>query len=204
MTGFARLYLGENWLTDVLGSWSLGLAWFAVLAGTYTYWQVRDDVQPRMLAIILIGSLTIFGPWTSPERFQADLARYALTTHPTVITLRQWTDDGWRELPDRRTEISGDEEEPFPLQSAAPSDAIAHRLEAAGWQAPPVWSVRTASLWLSPQTTVEALPVLPKLAQGQSAELTFARFNPQRPMTRLVLRLWRSRYQLATGTCMVA
>jgi membrane protein DedA with SNARE-associated domain/membrane-associated phospholipid phosphatase len=199
IAGFARLYLGENWLADVLGGWSLGLAWFAVLAGAYTYRQVHDDVQPGILAASVIGLLAVFGPWTSPERFQADLARYAPATHLTIITQTQWTEGAWRELPDRRTEISGDEEEPFPVQWAARSDVIAHRLEAAGWQTPAAWSARAALLWLSPQTSVEALPVLPKLAQGQGAGLTFVKFDPQRPMSRLVLRLWRSHYQLATG-----
>ncbi|MDD1494070.1 MULTISPECIES: bifunctional DedA family/phosphatase PAP2 family protein [Burkholderia] len=202
MAGFARLYLGENWLADVLGGWSLGLAWFAVLAGTYTYRQVHDDVQPGILAAIVIGLLAIFGPWTSHERFQADLARYAPATRPTIITQSQWTEGAWRELPERRTEISGDEEEPLPLQWAARSDVIEHRLEAAGWQTPAAWSARSSLLWLSPQTSVEALPVLPKLAQGENAGLTFVKFDPQRPMSRLVLRLWRSRYELMTGdTC---
>ncbi|MBC8751304.1 membrane protein DedA with SNARE-associated domain [Paraburkholderia sp. WC7.3g] len=199
MTGFARLYLGENWLADVLGGWSLGLAWLAVLAGAYTYRQVRDDVRPRLLAVIVIALLAIFGPWTSAERFQADFARYAPRTHQTVLTLDQWTSGAWRALPERRTEISGDEEEPFPLQWAASSDAIAHSLEPAGWHVAPAWSARSALLWLSPAASVEALPVLPKLAEGNSAELTFMKLDPQRPMTRLLLRLWRSHYRLMAG-----
>jgi membrane protein DedA with SNARE-associated domain/membrane-associated phospholipid phosphatase len=199
MTGFARLYLGENWLADVLGGWSLGLAWFAVLAAAYTYQQVRDDVQPKILAFIVIGLLAVFGPWTSPERLQADLARYSPRTHEITLALNQWTDAGWRGLPERRTELSGDEEEPFPLQWAADSDAIRHDLESAGWRAAPAWSARSALLWLSPTASVADLPVVPKLAQGNSAELVFVKFDPRQPMTRLVLRLWRSRYRLMPG-----
>lgn len=199
LTGFARLYLGENWLADVLGGWSLGLAWFAVLAGTYTYQRVRDDVQPGLLAGIAIGVLAVFGPWTNPERFQADLARYAPRTQPVALVPSQWTAGGWRALPGRRIELSGDEEETLPLQWAADSSAIAHRLGSAGWQPAPAWSARSALLWLSPQTSVAALPVLQKLSEGNSAELAFVKFDPRRPMNRLVLRLWRSRYRLMTG-----
>jgi hypothetical protein len=117
-----------------------------------------------------------------------------------VLTPRQWTEGEWRALPAQRSEISGDEEENFPLQWAASADAITHRLVAAGWQAPPAWSVRSTLLWLSPKTSVNALPVLPLLSEGKSSELTFVKFDPRRPMGRLVLRLWRSPYRLTTGT----
>ncbi|MCX4174769.1 MULTISPECIES: bifunctional DedA family/phosphatase PAP2 family protein [Paraburkholderia] len=200
LTGFARLYLGENWLADVLGGWSLGLAWFAVLAGAYTYQRVRDDVHPKALAFIVGAVLAIFGPWTNPEHLQSDLARYSPARHETVLTLSHWVDEGWRVLPGRRIELSGDEEEYLPLQWAADSSAIVHRLESAGWQAATAWSARSALLWLSPKTPVAALPVLQKLSEGKSAELVFVKFDPRRPMNRLVLRLWRSRYRLAIGT----
>lgn len=199
LTGFARLYLGENWLADVLGGWSLGLAWFAVLAGAYTCQRVRDDVHPKALAFIVGAVLAIFGPWTNPEHLQSDLARYSPASYETVLTLSHWTDGGWRALPGRRIELSGDEEETLPLQWAADSSVIAHRLGSAGWQAAPGWSARSALLWLSPQTSVAALPVLQKLSEGNSAELVFVKSDPRRPMTRLVLRLWRSRYRLMTG-----
>jgi len=189
LTGFARLYLGENWLADVLGGWSLGLAWFAVLAGTYTYQQVGDDVHPKSLAFIVGGVLAIFGSWSIAEHLQTDLARYSPARRETMLTLNQWTDGGWRALPGRRTELSGDEEESLPLQWAADSTAIAHRLESAGWRVTPAWSAQSALKWLSPKTSVGALPVLPKLAQGEGNGLTFEKFDPHRPMTRLVLRL---------------
>ncbi|KLU22390.1 membrane protein [Caballeronia mineralivorans PML1(12)] len=200
MTGLARLYVGEDWLAGVLGGWSLGVAWFAVLAGAYAYRQVRDDILPGVLACIAGGALAIFGSWTISEHLETDLARYSVVTHETVLTPRQWTEGEWRALPGRRSEISGDEEENFPLQWAESDGAITHRLEATGWQAAPAWSIRPTLLWLSPQTSVDALPVLPLLAAGKGSELTFVKFDPQRPMGRLVLRLWRSPYRLTTGT----
>ncbi|HHT8903433.1 LssY C-terminal domain-containing protein [Burkholderia cenocepacia] len=199
LTGLARLYLGENWLADVLGGWSLGLAWFAVVAGLYTYWRVQDDVRPGLLAGLVMVVLAIFGPWTSPGHLQAELARYRPAIHETGVTLKQWSDGGWRELPARRTELSGDQEEALPLQWVDDSTAIAHRLEAAGWRVAPAWSAQSTLMWLSPRTSVAALPVLPKLSEGHSTDLTFAKFDPDRPMDRVVLRLWRSRFRLTDG-----
>jgi len=196
MTGFGRLYLGESWLSGVLGGWSLGLAWFAVMAGAYTYQQVRDDIGPKSLACIVCVVLAIFGSWTIAEDLPADIALYRPRMHEIVLTLSQWTNAGWRALPARRSEISGDEEESFPLQWVASGGTIADRLGSVGWRAAPAWSAKAALLWLSPKTPVEALPVLPKLAEGTSSELVFVKFDPRRPTSRLVLRLWRSRYRL--------
>jgi membrane protein DedA with SNARE-associated domain/membrane-associated phospholipid phosphatase len=200
LAGFARLYLGENWLADVLEGWSLGLAWFAVLAGVYLYRGVRDDVRPKRLPFIVGAVLAVFGSWSIAAYLEADLARYSPGTRETVLTPSQWTDGGWRALPARRTELSGDEEEYFPLQWADGSDAFRDRLESAGWRAAPAWTAQSALLWLSPKTSVDALPVLPKLAQGESSELAFEKFDPGQPMNRLVLRLWRSHYRLAAGS----
>jgi hypothetical protein len=44
------------------------------------------------------------------------------------------------------------------------------------------------------------LPVLPKFADGTNAQLTFVKFDAQRSMTRWVVRLWRSRYRVMTGS----
>ncbi|MFM0420299.1 bifunctional DedA family/phosphatase PAP2 family protein [Paraburkholderia aromaticivorans] len=200
MTGFARLYLGEDWLAGVLGGWSLGLAWFAVVAGTYTYQQVRDDLRPKILACVTGGVIVIFGARAIPAHLQTDLARYSPETHETALTLNQWTDGGWRALPARRSEISGDEEEKFPLQWAASDRVITRQLESAGWQAAPAWSVRSALQWLLPKTSIDTLPVLPKFADGTNAQLTFVKFDAQRSMTRWVVRLWRSRYRVLTGS----
>ncbi|WP_321947704.1 bifunctional DedA family/phosphatase PAP2 family protein [Burkholderia cenocepacia] len=197
LTGWARLYLGENWLADVLGGWSLGLAWFAIVAGVYTYRQVHDEVQPGLLACLVTAVLTIFGPWTNPGHLQAELDRYRPANHETRVTLKQWINGGWRELPARRTELSGDREEALPLQWVDASDAITHRLEAAGWRVAPTWSAKSTLLWLLPMTSVALLPALPKLSDGRSADLTFVKFDPDQPMDRTVLRLWQSGYRMA-------
>lgn len=192
--GLADLYLGSAWLSGLLGGWSLGLAWLAVLAGAYTYWRVFDDVRPRALTLLVIGTLTVAGAWTIPRHVQP--AQVALQDErPTAsLTFGQWLDTGWQQLPARRTEIGGDEEEPLPLQWPASGETIVRTLEKAGWQPAPVWSVRSVLGWLLPQTEADLLPVLPRYSQGDGSQLAMVRIDPKVPASRLVLRLWRSHH----------
>lgn len=129
----------------------------------------------------------------------ANAARCCRAGSTTALTIRQWTEGGWRALPATRIDLSGDREEALPLQWADPPDTVALRLAATGWRRAPAWSVQSALLWLTPRASVGALPVLPRLSNGQDAALTFVRVDPVRPSNRSVLRLWRSDYDVATG-----
>jgi membrane protein DedA with SNARE-associated domain/membrane-associated phospholipid phosphatase len=199
LIGFARLYLGENWLADVLAGWALGLAGFAALAGMHTLWNVREDVRPAVLACVVTGTLAVYGAWANVGGVDSGLDRTGPAARSTALTIRQWAEGGWRALPATRIDLSGDREEALPLQWADPPDTVALRLAATGWRRAPAWSVQSALLWLTPRASVGALPVLPRLSNGQDAALTFVRVDPARPSNRSVLRLWRSDYDVATG-----
>ncbi|OMG71153.1 LssY C-terminal domain-containing protein [Burkholderia ubonensis] len=199
--GFARLYLGNAWLSGLLGGWSLGLAWFALLAGVYAFGHVRDEVQPKGALVAVVVVLATAGVWTVPAAWRADRDPHA---HARVVamTVDQWMDGGWQSVPARRTEISGDREEFLPLQWCASSDTLDRHLAQAGWQRATPWSGQTALRWLLPQTPADALPVLPRYSQGVDTRRVFVRVEPGQPNRRLVLRLWRYLYVLqdAQGT----
>ncbi|AOJ77652.1 LssY C-terminal domain-containing protein [Burkholderia ubonensis] len=200
--GFARLYLGNAWLSGLLGGWSLGLAWFAVLAATYAYWRVREHVQPRGALVALVVVTATAGVWTVPAQWALDRAARPHVGDVVAMTVDQWMDGGWQSVPARRTEISGDREEFLPLQWCASSDTLDRHLAQAGWRRATPWSGQTALRWLLPQTPADGLPVLPRYSQGVDTRRVFVRVEPGQPNRRLVLRLWRYPYVLqdAQGT----
>lgn len=200
--GFARLYVGDTWLSGLLGGWSLGLAWFAMLAGAYAYWRVREHVQPRGALVAVLVVLATTGVWTVPAQWQLDRAARPHVGDVVAMTVDQWMRGGWQRVPTRRTEIGGDREEYLPLQWCATSDTLDRHLSLAGWQRATPWSPATALRWLLPQAPADALPVLPRYTHGESTRRVFVRVDPTRPDSRLVLRMWRYPYVLqdALGT----
>ncbi|MFL9989003.1 LssY C-terminal domain-containing protein [Paraburkholderia sediminicola] len=194
LTGFADLYLGRAWLTGLVEGWSLGVAWLVVLAGIHAHWQLPDEVRPASLVIVVTGVLTAAALWAIPRQLHATQAPYAVVRPTESFSVAQWLDTGWQQLPARRIEISGYEEEPLPLQWAADESTLTQCLTRAGWRQASMWSMRSALGWLLPQSGADALPVLPKYSQGESSRLAFVRIDPQDPASRLVLRLWRAHY----------
>ncbi|WP_269506881.1 LssY C-terminal domain-containing protein [Burkholderia sp. IMCC1007] len=194
--GFARLYVGDTWLSGLLGGWSLGLAWFALLAGAYAYWQVREHVQPRGAFVAVLVVLATAGVWTVPAQWQLDRAARPHVGDVVAMTVDQWLRGGWQRVPMRRTEIGGDREEYLPLQWCATSDTLDRHLSLAGWQRSPAWTPATALRWLLPQSPADTLPVLPRYTHGESTRRVFVRVDPAYPDSRFVLRLWRYPYVL--------
>ncbi|MCW3663684.1 hypothetical protein K6L27_36385 [Burkholderia cenocepacia] len=83
--GLADLYLGKTWLSGLLGGWALGLAWLAILAGAYALGHVRDDVHPKGLAAVVIGSLTVAGLWSVPAASQTARLSSVSTFQPVYL-----------------------------------------------------------------------------------------------------------------------
>ncbi|MBR8154896.1 LssY C-terminal domain-containing protein [Burkholderia cenocepacia] len=194
--GFARLYVGDTWLSGLLGGWSLGLAWFALLAGAYAYWRVREHVQPRGALVAVVVVLATAGVWTVPAQWQLDRAARPHVGDVVAMTVDQWLRGGWQRVPTRRTEIGGDREEFLPLQWSATSDTLDRHLAQAGWQRATPWTPATALRWLLPQAPADTLPVLPRYTHGESTRRVFVRVDPAHPESRFVLRLWRYPYVL--------
>ncbi|HSU44428.1 MAG TPA: VTT domain-containing protein [Casimicrobiaceae bacterium] len=188
LVAFSRLYLGAHWLSDVIASFGLAIAWVALLGIAYIPRVDEGTMRAAPVLSIVIATLAFVGGPYAANHHQRDMKRYAMSVERPVLTVDAWQAGAWASLPAARIDIGGEREEPFSVQWTAAREEITDALRSVGWVTPARWRSSAALLWLLPATPIRELPVLPKFDQGQPPVLTF--IQPVDVNTRTVLRLW--------------
>ncbi|MGO1893568.1 MAG: VTT domain-containing protein [Luteimonas sp.] len=197
LLGFARIYLGAHWLSDVVGGMLLGIVWLLALGIGYRS-HVNRSFWMRPLAAIFYLTFAAAALWHAPRAVDPMLAN--LTPPPPTATLApaRWWDDGWRTLPSRRNERDLALRWPLDVQVAGPLQTLQAHLEARGWTAQPQadW-IATLGL-LDDDIEPPDQPVLPATLDTEAETLLLRRqVSPERAQ---VLRLWRAPVALDDGT----
>ncbi|MEW6168944.1 MAG: VTT domain-containing protein [Pseudomonadota bacterium] len=189
----ARLYVGLQWTSVAAFSVLVGCVWVGLLGLGYRRHRPEHLPAHKLIPPLLLAfAVSLALAWTAPQPGFAEASAAA-----RVIDAQQWRATGWAQLPRQRIDIAGRDQQPLSLQWADELPAIEAALARAGWTRPPKLSGSNLLRWLTHDTPVAELPVLPQVHAGQHPALTLHRVLDGERAD--LLRLWPSRLRLADG-----
>ncbi|MGQ0801689.1 MAG: VTT domain-containing protein [Pseudomarimonas sp.] len=189
LLGFARIYFGMHWLSDVVGGTLLGVFWLLALGIAYRR-HARRSFWMKPLALIFYASFAVAAIWHAPRAIDPLLRSIAPPPRTLELRAEQWWRDGWRQLPAQRDAIDPKLRWPLNVQILGALLPLEKKLQAQGWQVQPQadW-VATLSL-LDKSASVADQPILPATLDTEAEVLLLRR--PVSPQQLQVLRIWRA------------
>ncbi|RZZ86141.1 bifunctional DedA family/phosphatase PAP2 family protein [Pseudoxanthomonas winnipegensis] len=195
--GFARIYLGAHWLSDVVGGTLLGVVWVLILGVAYRS-RVRRSLWVKPLAWLFYGVFVLAALWHGPRAVDRMLALFDAPIASIARPLPDWWKDDWRKLPATRNEFDDAQRWPLDVQIAGPLQPLVRHLEDQGWRLQPQAGWERALQLLDSDLPRERHPVLPATLDTRAESLLMLKPGP-RADQQYALRLWASPIALQPG-----
>lgn len=188
LVGFARLYLGAHWLSDIIGGVLLGAIWVLLIGIAYRRHSERSFWM-RPLGWTFYGTFLLAACWAGPRSAPQTLARFEPPPPARTLATATWEARG-----------VGDPRQRFDLEIAGELAPLRARLEARGWRVQPAADWVAVLGLLDDDVAPAQRPVLPLALDAHPERLLLRRADPADPHRIEVLRLWPAPARLDDGT----
>lgn len=196
---FSRLYLGVNWLSDVLAGLLLA-ATITTLYGVIIETLPSGRIRPLGLIASGLAVFIVAGILHTASSYDRAELRYAARDRKISYSLADWLSTDWRTAQLRRVDMAGKPEETFLIQWIGPFPALQSALEGAGYKLLPKWTWKDGFLYLDTHAPLEHLAPRPALHEGLKAKITAIEANPKSGNMRLTVRVFATNFQVMEAT----
>ncbi len=196
---FSRLYLGVNWLSDVLAGLMLA-AIIITLYGVVLETLPSGRIRPLGLLVSGLAAFFVAGVLHTSSSYDRAEHRYAAGDRKVSYSQIDWVSGNWKTAPMRRVDIAGKAEEVFLIQWLGPLSALQTALESAGYKPLPKWTWKDSFLYLDPHAPLQHLSPRPALHEGLKAKLTAIENQPKSSAMRLAVRVFASNFEVIGAT----
>lgn len=192
--GFSSLYLGDNWLSDVLGSYSLGLALTLLHWLFYRRYSTSSNcspfilISPLLALIVASTSYAVFDFENRVRNHQPYIEQY-------VLTPELWWSQSTPILPVYRTNRLGQELSLFNLQYTGSLGHLETALKSYGWQKQNDSLFHSILAHVGGNEASKEMPLMSQLYLNRKPSLVMT-YQPGDGEPVQVLRIWRSNYHL--------
>lgn len=192
--GFSSLYLGDNWLTDVLGAYFLGLTIALSYWIFYRRHKKDSDCRPIILLLPMIAML-IASTGYAVFDFESRVRNHQPYVEQYVLTPETWWAQTKPILPIYRTNRLGQNLSLFNLQYAGSLGHLETALKAQGWQKQNDSLFHSILAHIGGNEASKEMPLMSQLYLNRKPSLVMT-YQPTDGNPVQVLRVWRSNYHL--------
>ena len=190
LLSLAQIYLSLQIFSQVLLGITVSAAWISFLGIAYRrHIQEKEKLSyKKILAIVFV--LLLYPSWKTTQQ----QALHKPAESDMIMGGNSWLESGWEVLPVHREDIFSNTTSVFNLQWAGSEEKIRQQLKTAGF-IPSVNPVTKFANWFVQDIKIQQIPVLPHIHRGTYEKIRFYHYDKNLNKL-LVIRLWKSSYQL--------